>query len=72
MKKKIERRLAPRLDPSKLNEVKTMLHVDTDPDALVVHKFNILISQSKFSCLKAGAWLNDEVVNFTIMILRER
>jgi len=72
MKKKIESRLAPKLDPSKLNEVKTVLHIVTDPDALVVHKFNTSITQSKFSCLKAGAWLNDEVVNFTIMMLRER
>ncbi|XP_027329293.1 ubiquitin-like-specific protease ESD4 [Abrus precatorius] len=40
---------------------------------LVSHeKSNIAISGEKFQCLRPGAWLNDEVINLYLELLKER
>jgi Ulp1 family protease len=65
------------LDELKLQEV--FLSVDKnndDPDnleatSIVIDKFGIPMTRKKFSCLKPGVWLNDEVINFYSNILLE-
>ena len=39
---------------------------------VVVDKFNIDMTYKKFSCLREGVWLNDEVINFYMCMLQER
>jgi hypothetical protein len=71
-KKIIDSRLIPKVIPAKINNWKTLLHSTTTPDAVVIDRFNVQLTQSKLWCLKEGEWLNDEVINFVIMMIRER
>jgi Ulp1 family protease len=38
---------------------------------VLIDKFNIDMTYSKFSCLRPAAWLNDEVINFYMSMLQE-
>jgi Ulp1 family protease len=42
-----------------------------DSNAVIINKFNIKMTREKFSCLRPGTWLNDEVINFYSNILEE-
>mmetsp|Transcript_25488 Transcript_25488/g.42539 ORF Transcript_25488/g.42539 Transcript_25488/m.42539 type:complete len:449 (+) Transcript_25488:85-1431(+) len=39
---------------------------------IVIDKYNIDMTASKMNCLNSGQWLNDEVVNFYMEMLKER
>jgi sentrin-specific protease 1 len=43
----------------------------TQPDAVVVNKFQIDMTVAKISCLDPGTWLNDEVINFYSSMLMQ-
>lgn len=40
--------------------------------SIVIDKFNIDMTREKFVCLRPGAWLNDEAINFYMCMLQER
>lgn len=42
-----------------------------DPSDVVVSKFNVDMKRKKLRCVRDGTWLNDEVINFYIEILKE-
>jgi len=45
----------------------------TSSKVLVLHEpSNIEISKEKFQCLRRGRWLNDEVINLYLELLKER
>jgi len=39
---------------------------------LLIYKFNIDMTREKMTCLKRGIWLNDEIINFYMEMLKER
>jgi sentrin-specific protease 1 len=41
-------------------------------NSIVIDKFNIDMTRSKFACLRERTWLNDEVINFYMSMLQER
>lgn len=71
-KRLIDNRLVPKLIGTKINDVKALLHATERSEDLVIDKFNVKLRQSHISCLRQGEWLNDEVINFIIMMIRER
>ena len=71
-RKLIDNRLIPKLSPTKINDFKAILHATANSGDLVIDKFNVTLRQSHLSCLREGEWLNDEVINFVIMMIRER
>eukprot|EP01041_Mallomonas_annulata_P013083 gene13083-27619_t len=59
------------LSPQEEGEVRSALSPPHD-DQVLVEKFNIPMSRAKLSCLTPGAWLNDEVINFYMQLLKTR
>ena len=43
----------------------------TQPDTILIDKFQIDMTVAKISCLKPGTWLNDEVINFYSSMLMQ-
>jgi len=43
----------------------------TEPDTILIDKFQIDMTVAKISCLKPGTWLNDEVINFYSSMLMQ-
>lgn len=41
-------------------------------ESVVMEKFSIPMTRYKISCLRQGVWLNDEVINFYMQLLKER
>jgi sentrin-specific protease 1 len=39
---------------------------------VVIDKFNIDMTRAKIACLRPRTWLNDEVINFYMCMLKER
>jgi sentrin-specific protease 1 len=46
--------------------------LDNEGDELIIDAFNIEMKTSTIACLRQGAWLNDEVINFYMSLLDER
>ncbi|KAJ4750020.1 Sentrin-specific protease [Rhynchospora pubera] len=54
-------------------EVKQVLNGGRRSEVLVAHEAsNIEITREKMQCLRSGAWLNDEVINVYLELLKER
>ena len=63
-------RMAGKLDMEEVTRVNTWRHgVGAEPDDVLGTAFNIPVTQAKFSCLRDGSWINDEVINLMMMIL---
>jgi Ulp1 family protease len=59
------------LDPVDERRVLSVLAGPPSQEVLI-DKFNIDMTRSKFACLRPGTWLNDEVINFYMAMLVER
>lgn len=59
------------LSPEELEAVNDVFLEPFD-DTVLKTKFNINITKRKLSCLRAGVWINDEIVNFYMQLLQER
>lgn len=66
----IERRFKP-LNESELKQVNRVF-VKPFTIAVLVSKYNVDMTKEKLSCLRPGVWLNDEVINFYMNILKEK
>ncbi|PFH37098.1 Ulp1 protease family, C-terminal catalytic domain-containing protein [Besnoitia besnoiti] len=44
----------------------------SDPNAVLIDKFNIGLTAGQLECLYGSNWLNDEVINFYMQMLQER
>ncbi len=66
-------RMAGKLSRSDINRVKSWREgVGLQPHDIVGQVFNADISQSKLSCLRDGEWINDEIINATMLILEKK
>ncbi|CAL4931077.1 unnamed protein product [Urochloa decumbens] len=55
------------------NEVRECFNARGPSKVLVLHESsNIEVSKEKFQCLRPGCWLNDEVINLYLELLKER
>jgi len=63
-------RLQP-LNDQALHQVKSALSLPHN-DTLLIEKFCIPMTRYKLSCLRPCTWLNDEVINFYLNLLKER
>jgi sentrin-specific protease 1 len=62
--------MAGKLDAEDVTRVNTWRHgVGVAPDDVLGTAFNIRVTQAKFSCLRDGSWINDEIINLMMMIL---
>lgn len=59
------------LTPEERNKVQQVLRGPPD-GTVVIDKFNVEMSRKNIACLRDGAWLNDEVINFYMSMLQER
>jgi sentrin-specific protease 1 len=60
-----------KLDEDERNHVLSLFS-STQPDEVVIDKYNVEFLRSKLVCLQSGQWLNDEVINFYMNMLMER
>ena len=54
------------------DKINRILQGPTSTDEVLIEKFNIPMTSAKLSCLRPGTWLNDEVINFCMLMLEER
>ena len=59
------------LDQTEINRVQDILFGPSTED-VIQDKYNTQMTKKKFNCLKYGAMLNDEVINFYMNMLQER
>eukprot|EP01066_Platyproteum_vivax_P017179 Platyproteum_vivax@DN7310_c0_g1_i1.p2 len=58
--------------PDDKRAAKNKLSLNMGPESeVLVEKFNIPITRGCLGCLKEGEWLNDEVINFYMMMIQE-
>ncbi|KAK7264642.1 hypothetical protein RJT34_32251 [Clitoria ternatea] len=69
-----EESLEPFIPLTKEEEVEVACSFSADRKKILVthEKSNIEITGEKFQCLRPGAWLNDEVINLYLELLKER
>jgi Ulp1 family protease len=54
------------------DKINRILEGPSSTDEVLIEKFNIPMTSAKLSCLRPGTWLNDEVINFCMLMLEER
>lgn len=62
--------LQPPLEEEEVEMFENAMH--GPPNEIVVSAFNVDLPRQKFVCLAEGGWLNDEIVNMYMKVLRER
>jgi Ulp1 family protease len=60
------------LSESEKQKVREILRGSTTSQQVLIDKFNIDMTREKFSCLRPGTWLNDEIINFYMQLLQEK
>lgn len=66
----IEQRRVP-LSASEEADVKDVF-LEPFSEEVMIEKYNVNVSKSTLACLRPGTWLNDEVINFYMQLLKER
>lgn len=59
------------LDPEQLHQVEVLLNGPRS-DEVVIDKFNVQMRRRDITTLRDGCWLNDEVINFYMQLLKQR
>ena len=70
IQQKVQLRVAP-LTPQQRAEAEDILQRNPT-DELLTDKYGITMTRKKLSCLRARTWLNDEVINFFMSMLKDR
>jgi len=70
IQQKVQLRIAP-LTPQQRAKAEDILQRDPT-DELLTDKYGITMTRKKLSCLRARTWLNDEVINFFMSMLKDR
>jgi Ulp1 family protease len=70
IQQKVQLRIAP-LTPQQRAKAEDILQRDPT-DELLTDQYGITMTRKKLSCLRARTWLNDEVINFFMSMLKDR
>lgn len=63
------------VDKDELDQARSIIYTPAMPNdvkEVVQAKFNMDITRKKMKCLQSSTWLNDEIINFYMLMLNER
>lgn len=71
-KLKAPKKGVPQITPEEKQLAEDALYGSGSPDEVVASRFSVEVTRRQMECLRPGAWLNDEVINFYYKLLQER